>query len=58
MTLITKQEIREYTKEIFLDTGQKIVCKYNPIDGKKAFLLCMIDKCVALLNRDSDYEIC
>lgn len=52
MTVITEQEIREYTKEIFSDTGHKIVCKHNPIDGEKAFLLCMIEQCLALLSRD------
>ena len=38
---------------MFLDTGNKIVCKHNPIDGEKAFLLCMIEQSVALLNRDT-----
>ena len=53
MIVITEREIREYTKEMFSDKDGKIVCKHNPIKGEKDFLLCMLEQCVALLNRDT-----
>ncbi len=56
MIIITEREIAEYTKGMFVDCGDEIICKHNPTNGEKDFLLCMIEQCVALLDREKINE--
>ena len=52
MIIISESEIEEYTKNIFQDYGNKIVGKHEVTKGEKAFVLCTIEQCLGLLERE------
>lgn len=51
MVIIPYQEIREITKDCYLDDGDEIWVKHDVCDGEKAFSLVLIEKCLGLLQR-------
>ena len=52
MIIITEREIAECTKQMFLDCGDEIISKHDPTSGERNFSLCIIEQCVALLDRE------
>lgn len=52
MIIITESEIEEYTKNIFYNCRDEIIGKHNPTHGEKDFVLCMIEQCLGLLERE------
>lgn len=53
MIIIPFQEIKELTKECYIDKGEEILVKDSVFEGEKAFALVLIEKCIGLLNRNS-----
>ena len=53
MITITEREIYEITKDIYMDYGDEIIGKHNPLEGEKSFALCIIEQILGLLSRDN-----
>ena len=53
MIIIPHTEIKELTKNCYINDGEEILTAHNPIDGEKAFALVLIEKCIGLLKEDN-----
>lgn len=51
MTIITEEEIQEYTKIMFYDDGEEIMLKHLPTTSERDFVFCMIERTIGLLKR-------